>query len=87
MNSILPDKDGNYIIEDMIYSEDQYKWYFGTEEEMELARNAEPWVKSKWPNGELPYKISDEIDSYHNSEIRRCMNEFNQHFQGCINVR
>ena len=83
----VPDEDGYYHVGDMRYNEHQYKLFFGTEEEKELARNAHPSSSKRWTNGELPYKFSSAVTATNQQMVKDCMAKFNENFQGCLNVR
>ena len=84
---VIPDQEGYYHIEDMRFIEHQYKLFFGTEEEQELARNAINSKSKRWPHGVLPYKFNPSVTAANQKKIKNCMAKFNTHFQNCINVR
>ena len=84
---IVPDKEGFYRVGDMHYDEHQFKLFFGTKEEKELARNAIPDAAKRWTNGVVPYKFNSAVSATNRQKIRSCLDKFNQHFQGCLNVR
>ena len=81
------DRNGHYHIDDMRYDENQFKLFFGNQEERESVRNVIPGNSYRWPNGTLPYKFSSDVTAGNQQTIRNCMNSFNANFQGCLNVR
>ena len=80
-----PDENGDYLIDDMRLDEVQFKGLFGTEEEMEMLRNA--LAGNRWPNGVLPYKFDSGVTEANKNKVRQAMADFNQHLSGCITVR
>jgi len=80
-----PDENGEYLIDDMRLDEVQFKGLFGTEEDMELLRNALPG--NRWTDGVLPYKFSSEVTEENKNKVRQAMNDFNEHLSGCLTVR
>ena len=43
--------------------------------------------KYRWPNGELPYRISSSLSSGNKKKVENAINEFNQKLGGCIRIR
>ena len=80
-----PDENGEYLIDDMRLDEVQFKGLFGTEEDMELLRNALPG--NRWTDGVLPYKFDSGVTEENKNKVRQAMADFNQHLSECINVR
>ena len=80
-----PDEYGEYLVDDMRLDEIQFKGLFGTEEDMELLRNALPG--NRWTDGVLPYKFSSEVTEENRNKVRQAMADFNVHLSGCLNVR
>ena len=60
-HNIIPDQEGYYHVEDMRFNKHQYKLFFGTEVEQELARNALNSKSKRWPHGVLPYKFNPSV--------------------------
>ena len=86
-HNIIPDQEGYYHVEDMRFNKHQYKLFFGTEVEQELARNALNSKSKRWPHGVLPYKFNPSVTAANQKKIKNCMAKFNNHFQNCIIVR
>ena len=85
---IEPDEDGYYQMDDMVMDEITYKRNFGTDEEnAELDRQGIPKGTGKWPNKELPYVISSEFSSANVEKIEAAIQDFNNHFIGCVKIR
>ena len=86
-NYSVPDDKGFYHVADMRYNEHQYKLFFGTKEEKEMARNAHPSPSTRWPNGVVPYKYHSGVTNWQRNRIEKCMADFNYQFKFCLNVR
>ena len=80
-----PDENGQYLVDDMRLNEIQFKGLFGTDEDMELLRNALPG--NRWTDGVLPYKFDSGVTEENKNKVRQAMNDFNTHLTGCLNVR
>ena len=82
-NEYLRNEDGFYVIDDMVMDEDQFNEVFNP---TYLSRNA---VKEnrRWPNGIVPYKFDDIASDKHKKKIPEVLKEFNQKFEGCLNIR
>ena len=80
-----PDENGQYLVDDMRLNEIQFRGLFGTDEDMELLRNALPG--NRWTDGVLPYKFDSGVTEENKNIVRQAMNDFNTHLTGCLNVR
>ena len=84
-----PDENGNYKIDDMIMTEDQFKMHYGTEEEKKeyLDRQGIPGSQYRWSNNEIPYQISSQFSSSNVNKIKNAIADFNSRMSGCFTIR
>ena len=82
-------EDGDYQVDDMIFTEEQFKLRYGTEEERKaiLDRQGRPGDKYRWTNNELAYEFSSDITDANKEKVRSAMAEFNTHLSGCFKIR
>ena len=45
------------------------------------------FLKNRWPNGVIPYKLHKSFDDEKRNNIERIFNEFNTLMEGCVKVR
>ena len=88
-NSLERDENGNYRIDDMVLTEEQFKLNYGTEEEKKefFDRQGIPGSQYRWPNNELPYQFSSEITSSNRNIVKNAIAEFNSKLAGCFTIR
>ena len=84
-----PDENGNYKIDDMIMTEEQFKMNYGTEEEKKeyLDRQGIPGSQYRWSNNEIPYQISSQFSSSNVNKIKNAIADFNSRMSGCFTIR
>ena len=82
-------EDGDYQVGDMIFTEEQFKLRYGTEEERKaiLDRQGRPGDKYRWKNNELAYDFSSTITEANKEKVRTAMADFNAHLSGCFTIR
>ena len=88
-NFVEPDENGNYRIDDMILTEEQFKLNYVTEEEKKafLDRQGIPGSEFRWTNNELPYQFSSEINPSNRDIVKNAIVEFNSKLAGCFTIR
>ena len=84
-----PDADGNYQLDDMVLTEEQFKRHFGTEEEKAALWERQGIQGSfyRWPNKELPFEFSSEITSSNRALVNSAVADFNSKLSGCVTIR
>ena len=82
-------EDGEYQLDDMIFTEDQFKVRYGTDEEKIaiLDRQGMPWTQYRWKNNEIAYQFSSEITATNKEKVRSAMADFNAQLSGCFKIR
>ena len=85
-NIPLRNSDGYYMIDDMELDENQFKHFYGTEEERSGAAKIGYWHK-RWPNNVIPYKFSPQIPNHDRKAIEGSLEIFNAEFKGCLSTR
>ena len=83
------DSNGNYQLDDMILTEEQFKLHFGTDEEKAvlLERQGIPGSNYRWTYKTVPYDFSSEVTSSNRALINSAMADFNSRMSGCVYVR
>ena len=77
-------RNGYYAVGDLRLSEDQYKAYFGTEEEM---RQAHPEERYRWTNGVVPYAFKKNIKKANKVKINKAIEVLNAALENCLVIR
>ena len=58
-NTLAPkDKDGNFVVDDMVLTPERYNFEFGTDGDSNGTMNVEQY---RWENGVVPYEFSTKI--------------------------
>ena len=74
------------MLDDMQLDENQFKFFYGTDEERSEAAKVSYW-HNRWPNGVIPYNFSSEISPYDQKAIEGSLEIFNAEFKGCLSTR
>ena len=77
-------QNGYYIVGDLRLSEDQYKAFFGTEEEM---RQAHPEEHYRWTNGVVPYAFKKNVKKANKVKINKAIKVQNAALENCLVIR
>ena len=56
VTGVRPDKNGDYIINDMVLTKEQITSYFGLSDGGSYLSAGIIGKKYRWPHGEMPYK-------------------------------
>ena len=78
------DANGDYIIDDLRLTPEQFRANYGTEEEM---RQATPYTQYRWTGGVVPYKLEDNVSSGNKAKINDAIAVMNKAFVNCLTFR
>ena len=83
------DADGNYQLDDMVLTEEQFKRNLGTDEEKAalMDRQGINGNSYRWTNKELPFEFSSEVTSSNRALINSAVADFNSRMSGCVYIR
>ena len=76
------DENGNYRVDDMIMSPNQYSPISNHGQE-----SGQKDLKYRWPNGVVPYKIENSFNDHDRAVIEDTIKSLNQELGGCIEIR
>ena len=77
-------ENGHYRIDDMVFTEGQYKYHFGNEEEQ---RQALASATSRWTNKMMPYAFDNSVSYSNMNKVRVALKELNNALAGCLKVQ
>jgi len=80
------DDDGNYIIGDMVLTEQQYHQFYGDESKV-IEDSGLKSERYRWPNGEIPYTFDRRVGRSDQAKIKRAISKFNSALSGCLTIR
>ena len=83
------DANGNYQLDDMVLTEEQFKRNLGTDEEKAalMDRQGINGNSYRWPNKELPFEFSSEVTSSNRALVNSAVADFNSKLSGCVTIR
>jgi hypothetical protein len=74
-------RNGEVTIDDVILTEEQYKYLFGGGE-----RNGASDPVRRWPNKEVPYVFEPSMPNSRRIQIEEVISRFNTEMKGCIQI-
>lgn len=77
-------ENGHYRIDDMVFTEGQYKYHYGTEAEQRQATSS---ATSRWGNGMMPYAFDNSVSYDSKVKIVNALKELNNALDGCLKVQ
>ena len=77
-------ENGHYQVDDMVFTEGQYKYHYGNEEEQ---RQAIPSATARWGNKMMPYAFDNSVSYSNKVKINQALKELNNALSGCIKVQ
>ena len=77
------DENGDYIIDDLRLTEEQFKANYGTEEE----RQAIPYDSYRWTGGVVPYKLENNVSKKNKKKINAALKVLNAALTNCLVFR
>ena len=76
-------QNGYYVVGDLRLSEDQYKAFFGTEEEMRQAA-PDAWL---WYEKVVPYEFHSSVSEDNRAKIKIALESLKKALVNCIEIR
>ena len=77
-------ENGHYQVDDMVFTEGQYKYHYGTEEEQ---RQAHPSATARWTNKIMPYAFDPSVSSSNRAKVNEALKELNNALANCVQVK
>ena len=77
-------ENGHYQVDDMVFTEGQYKYHYGTEEEQ---RQAHPSATARWTNKIMPYAFDPSVSASNRAKVNNALKELNNALANCVQVK
>ena len=80
------DNNGEYLIDDMVLDEFQFNGIEGIGIDNGALSAGIAGDRYRWPNGELPYTISNTLNRDEKNKVEAAISDFNQKLRGCLKI-
>ena len=77
-------ENGHFQVDDMVFTEGQYKYHYGNEEEQ---RQAHPSATTRWSNNVMPYAFDGAVSASNRAKINEALKDLNHVLKNCAVVK
>ena len=78
---MVPDENCNYVINDMVMTEEQLLQAFGI-----VAMNGQTDLSRMWPNGKIPILFDASVNIDEQNHLWEVATQFNSEMNGCLRM-